>query len=87
MSLYLLLAIALGALTGVAEAPAARPAFAGVVARASETRANRQILSARVPLARVRALRPLRRAATFLIRRVDAPLSGAASPRAPSYSF
>jgi hypothetical protein len=88
MSLYLLLAIAFGALTGAAEVPAARPAFAGVVARAGETRAKRrQILSDRVSLTPVRALRPARRLAAFLIRSVDAPLTGAASPRAPSYSF
>jgi hypothetical protein len=87
MSLYLLLAIAFGALTGAAEVPAARPAFAGVVARAGETRAKRQILSARVSLAPARSLRPARRVAAFLIRGVDAPLTGAASPRGPSYSF
>lgn len=80
MSLYLLLAIALGALTGVADVPAARPAFA--VAHASERRVKRQVV-----IGRVRASRPARRLVTFL-NRVDAlltvPLAGAASPRAPS---
>jgi hypothetical protein len=85
MSLYLLLAIALGAITGVADAPAARPAFAGVVARSSETRARRQTIRASVPLTgRVRQARPGQRRLTFLIRRSDAPLTGGASPRAPS---
>jgi hypothetical protein len=87
MSLYLLLAIALGALTGVAEVPAARPAFAGVVALPSEARARRQAIRARVPLAgKVRTPRPARRLFAFRIRRVDAPLSGAGSPRAPSHN-
>jgi hypothetical protein len=85
MSLYLLLAIALGAITGVAEAPASRPVFAGVVARSSETRARRQTIRASVPLSgRVRQPSPAQRRVTFLIRRSDAPLTGAASPRAPS---
>ena len=85
MSLYLLLAIALGALTGVTEAPVARPAFAGVVARSSETRARRQTMRTSVPLSgRVRQARPAQRRVTFLTRRSDAPLTGAASPRAPS---
>ncbi len=85
MSLYLLLAIALGALTGVTEVPVARPALA--VARATETRARRQAIAARVPLAgRVRAPRAAQRLVTFLVRVLDAPLTGAASPRAPSHN-
>ena len=85
MSLYLLLAIALGAITGVAEAPATRPVFAGVVARSSETRARPQTIRASVSLVGwVRQAPPGQRRVTFLIRRSDAPLTGAASPRAPS---
>ena len=85
MSLYLLLAIALGALTGVTEAPVTRPAFAGVVARSGETRARRKTMRASVPLSgRVRQTRPAQRRFPFLPRRSDAPLTGAASPRAPS---
>ena len=87
MSLYLLIAIALGALTGVTEVPAARPALAGVVAVTSEARARQQAIRARVPLAgNVRPSGPARRLFAFCIRRVDAPLSGAGSPRAPSHN-
>jgi hypothetical protein len=87
MSLYLLIAIALGALTGVADVPASRPAFAGVVARSSEARSRRQAIRARVPLAdRVRVPRAARRLVSLLVRRSDAPLTGAASPRAPSHN-
>ena len=83
MSLYLLLAIAFGALTGVADVPAARPVLA--VAHASERRVKRQAAAARVLLSsRVRAPRPAWRLVTLLTRRADVPLTGAASPRAPS---
>lgn len=83
MSLYLLLAIALGALSGVADVPAARPAFA--VAHASERRVKRQATATRLLLAagRLRGTRPPQRLASLPFRR-EAPLTGAASPRAPS---
>jgi hypothetical protein len=88
MSLYLLLAIALGALTGVADAPAPRPAFAGVVALPSEARSKRrQAIGARVPLlGRMRPAQAGRRLYSLLVRRSDAPLTGAASPRGPSHN-
>jgi hypothetical protein len=87
MSLYLLLAIAFGALTGVADVPAsARPALAGVVAR-GETRAARRAIRARGALLyRVRGLRAAKPLFASCLRRLDAPLTGAASPRAPSHS-
>ena len=83
MNLYLLFAIALGAITGTAEAPAARPAFAAVVAK-SGVRAQRQIVRADgVSLRRIHAPRaPF--ASWRVPARVDAPLTGAGTPRAPS---
>ena len=87
MSLYLLIAIALGALTGVADVPSARPALAGVVAVPREARARQQAIQARVPLTGdLRPARVARRLFALGIRRVEAPLSGAGSPRAPSQS-
>jgi hypothetical protein len=83
MNLYLLFAIALGAITGTTEAPVARPAFAAVVAK-SGVRAERQAVRAVAAILRdttsPRAAFAPRRAAA----RVDAPLTGAGTPRAPS---
>jgi hypothetical protein len=81
MNLYLLFAIALGAIAGTTEAPVARPAFA-VVAK-SGVRAEKAIseedrhfcLSPARGQARVPVLHGIR---------LDAPLTGAASPRAPA---
>lgn len=84
MNLYLLFAIALGAISGTTEAPAARPSFAAVVAK-SCVRAERQVVraatasmlrSASAPRA---AFGPWRMPA-----RVEAPLTGAGTPRAPA---
>lgn len=82
MNIYLLFAIALGAITGATEAPVARPAFA-VVAK-SGVRAERQAVQADgrhifLPSAPGQASVPVLHGAS-----VDAPLTGAGTPRAPS---
>jgi len=82
MNLYLLFAIALGAITGTAEAPAARPAFAAVVAK-SGVRAEKSVSVED----RHSCLSPARGQARVPVlhqARVDAPLTGAGTPRAPS---
>jgi hypothetical protein len=83
MNLYLLFAIALGAISGASEAPVARPAFAAVVAK-SGVRAERQVVRVEaghscLPPAQGQARVPVLHGA-----RVDAPLTGAGTPRAPS---
>jgi len=84
MNLYLLFAIALGAITGTTEVPVARPAFAAVVAK-SGVRAERQIVRAATASMLRSASAP--RAAFGSWRapaRVEAPLTGASTPRAPT---
>ncbi|HEV2722396.1 MAG TPA: hypothetical protein VG323_20415 [Thermoanaerobaculia bacterium] len=84
MNLYLLFAFALGAITGAADAPAARPAFA-VVAK-SGVRAERQAVRA-AKLRGGQALLPVPRATagkSACPPRSEAPLTGAGTPRAPS---
>lgn len=82
MNLYLLLAIALGAITGTTEAPVARPAFA-VVAK-SGMRAERQVARAVATLPRSTSSPRPAFAPWRTVARVDAPLTGAGTPRAPS---
>jgi hypothetical protein len=83
MNLYLLLAIALGAIAGTAEVPAVRRPFAAVVAK-SVLRAERQ--TARCAAVSSRAFKA--RNAAFVSRRtlppVAVPLTGATTPRAPT---
>ena len=84
MNLYLLFAIALGAITGTADAPAARAPFAAVVAK-SGVRAERQVVRAATASMLHKASAPR---AAFASRRaparVEAPLTGAGTPRAPA---
>jgi len=84
MNLYLLFAFALSAITGTTEAPVARPAFAAVVAK-SGVRAERQVVRAATASMLRGTSEP--RAAFAAWRapaRVEAPLTGAGTPRAPS---
>ena len=87
MNLYILLAIALGAITGATDASIARPAFvlsrgeaSGVrQRRIAESRLVRRVVSGLAqPVARVRFV------AADALFRIAAPLSGAATPRAPA---
>jgi len=82
MNLYLLFAIALGAIAP--QAPAPRPAFAAVVAK-SCVRAEVEIRHSESRF----AIRDSRFGVPILHRasvsaRIDAPLTGAGTPRAPS---
>jgi hypothetical protein len=84
MNLYLLLAIAFGAVTGAAQAPAVRPSV--ILSRAdgegSQVR-QREILRSAQADGSDSSRSVARRPAANVIR-VDAPLTGAASPRAPA---
>lgn len=82
MNLYLVFALALGAISGVVEAPVSRPVLSTLAAQRG-SHAHRQAL--RTPLNAPR----LARVATTCpapepLRRFGAPLTGAASPRAPA---
>lgn len=87
MNLYILLAIALGAITGATDTSIARPAFvlsrgegSGVrQRRIAEGRLVRRVVSVIAhPAARIRFV------AADVLFRASAPLTGAASPRAPA---
>jgi len=83
MNLYLLIAFALGAITGIGEVPAARPSFAAVVAKSSVSATRRAAASCGTGFQPVSAARPRHRLEACATR-TYAPLTGAASPRAPS---
>src|SRR5436190_8743530 len=81
MSVYLLLALAFGTMSGAVATPAARPAPVFVTRRASG--ASRQLVR------NARVVTPQRSINRFLpaphtLVRCEAPLTGAASPRAPA---
>jgi hypothetical protein len=82
MSLYLLIAIALGAITGVAEAPVARPVLS-IASRRETRRAEQRVMRVGTAFApRRTAAAP--KFASLLFARCEAPLTGAATPRAPA---
>jgi hypothetical protein len=81
VNLYLLFALALGAV--IPQAPAARPAFAAVVAK-SGVRAERQVVRVAARHARLAPAQGQARVPVLHELRVDAPLAGAGTPRAPS---
>lgn len=83
MNIYLLIAIALGAMTGIREVPVARPVFQAVVAKSS-VRAERTSVRAAVALTRTTTRSRVAANDLPIAFRSDAPLTGAASPRAPS---
>jgi len=82
MSLYLLIAIALGAITGVAEAPVARPVLS-IASRRESRRAEQRALRG-VSRVAVHGSAPAPKFASLLMARAESPLTGAASPRAPA---
>ena len=83
MNIYLLLAFAFGAVTAGADATVVRAPRASVVMR-SEVRALTRRFAAAAPATRERAgVRAAQRRIEALVR-IDAPLTGAASPRAPA---
>ena len=84
MNLYVLFAIALGAFSGFSEPPVAPRVFAQVVDVRSKRTGRRQIAAIRTAVARLvarRIVRPLRTS----FARIEAPLTGSASPRAPAF--
>ena len=83
MNLYLLFAIALGAITGATEAPVARPAFAAVVVK-SGVCAERQVERASTVSMLRSASAPRPAFVAWRAPRIEAPLTGASTPRAPA---
>jgi hypothetical protein len=84
MNLYLLFAIALGAISGTTEAPVARPRFANVAAECGVMTCEQSIASPRSTLHHARSESTAPRVVESAPARIDAPLSGAATPRAPA---
>jgi hypothetical protein len=82
MSLSFLLAIVLGAIT---EAASVRPVFASVAIARESRRGQRAMRVARVRVVHVEPRTPRPRVVTLAVRRFLAPLTGAASPRAPAF--
>ena len=84
MNLYLLLAIALGAISGTTEAPVARTRVAerGGGVRGHHQRAGDRVAAQRQHHARFESTTP--RVIDEAPARIEAPLAGAATPRAPA---
>ena len=82
MNLYVLFAIALGAISGFPEPSVAPRVFASVVDVRRARAGRRQIAVVRTTTVRKshRAARP----SAFSFARIEAPLTGSASPRAPA---
>ncbi len=81
MNLYLVLALALGAISGTATTAVARPAVTNVVAARNERRAVCGPASAgRIVADRLKPVLTPRLPASF----AEVPLTGAATPRAPA---
>jgi len=83
MNLYLLLAIALGAISGTTEAPLARPAFAVVAKSGVRMEVEDRHSESRFANRDSRFGAPILRRASVPAR-LAPPLTGAASPRAPA---
>ncbi len=85
MNLYLILAIALGAVSGVVDAPAGRSAFAPVVTAASVHSERQAAAGDHVILSREDGEgSPGPRSSASVGKTCHAPLAGAATPRAPA---
>jgi hypothetical protein len=84
MNLYLLLAIALGAISGTTEAPVARTSFASVAAECGVVTSEQAITSPRSSQHHARSESTAPRVIDEAPARIEAPLAGAATPRAPA---
>ncbi|MEA2164368.1 MAG: hypothetical protein QOK37_2495 [Thermoanaerobaculia bacterium] len=84
MNLYLLFAIALGAISGTAEPTAARPRVANIAAECGVLRSEQAIASPRNTLHHARSESTVPSVVDRAPARIDAPLAGAATPRAPA---
>jgi hypothetical protein len=84
MNLYLLLAIALGAINGSSEAPVARTRFANVAAECGAITSEQAVTSPRSTLHHARSETTTPRVIDEAPARIEAPLAGAGTPRAPA---
>jgi hypothetical protein len=84
LNLYVLFAIALGAISGLSEPQAAPRAFAQVVNVRGARPGQRQIAAVRVATSRI-GRRSVAWPAVLSFSRAEAPLTGSASPRAPAH--
>lgn len=84
MNLYLLLAIALGAITGTTEAPVVRTRVANVAAECGVITSEQSIASPRSNQHHARSESTAPRVIDEAPARIEAPLAGAATPRAPA---
>jgi hypothetical protein len=84
MNLYLLLAIAFGAITGTTDVPVVRAARAGVAAECGVRAGEQSVASPQRAHHAQRAATAARADRHNDFARVDAPLAGAATPRAPA---
>ncbi len=86
MNLYLLIAIALGAISGTTEAPVARPGFATVILESGVVSGEQSSTSRRGTLHHARSESTTPRVLAGAPARIEAPLAGASTPRAPATS-
>ncbi|HEV7488837.1 MAG TPA: hypothetical protein VGQ65_24455 [Thermoanaerobaculia bacterium] len=86
MNLYLLLAIALGAISGTTDMPSARTSFAAVAAECGVVTSEQAITSPRSTQHHARSESTTPRVIDEAPARIEAPLAGAATPRAPAIS-
>jgi hypothetical protein len=84
MTVWILLTLALGAITGTAEAPLLRAHCANSVARSSTVAEQRVVRTAAGNARRVRSDRVAAQSAARDGIRIEIPLTGAAAPRAPA---
>ncbi len=84
MTVWILLTLALGAITGTAEVPLLRTHCANPAAQSSIIARQRIIRKATVQTHRLRSERAAALTAVRDAFRVEAPLTGAAAPRAPA---
>ena len=85
MNLYLLLAIALGAISGTTDVPVSRTRVANVATECGRSmRSEQSIASPRSTLHHARSESTAPRVIDGAPARIEAPLAGAATPRAPA---
>jgi hypothetical protein len=84
MNLYVLFAIALGAISGFSEPSVAPRAFARVVDVRGTRAGRRAIAATRIVFTRGASAKAVRAPLPFSLNRIEAPLTGSASPRAPA---
>jgi hypothetical protein len=84
MNLYLLLAITFGAISGTTEAPVARPGYANIAAECGVMTSEQSIASPRSALHHARSESTAPRVVDGAPARIEAPMAGASTPRAPA---